>query len=282
MKLLELESPCCPICDGVDSRTRYGGRHFHPYGIRTCTYCGMSFLSPRPTEQATLSLYMEDDYFSGDKQGYADYAAQESALRATFRRLIRYLASQGVTGGDLLEVGCGYGYLLDEARTQFRVRVGTDFSAGAVDQARGRADRVFLGGLDSVDEKLRFDCIVANHVIEHVYHPRDFVKQAIRRLRPGGTVVIAAPDFGSFWRKLMGRRWPSFKLPEHILYFDKYTMARLLAQSGMRDIRPVPYPHAFPLGLIASKLGIRLDPDWNRHNLWLPATTVAYSGRRGE
>ena len=87
---------------------------------------------------------------------------------------------------------------------------------------------------------------------------------------------------GSFWRKLMGKRWPSFKLPEHILYFDSRTLHRLFEQCGVTDIQPMPYAHAFPLPLIAAKLGVRLSPDWNRHSLWLPATTVACLGvKRG-
>lgn len=282
MNITDFEFPDCPLCGNSESEAMYQGRGFDPYSIRSCGRCGMSFLSPRPTELAMLSLYQVDDYFSSDEQGYANYAAQEPALRATFRRLLEHLASCGLTGGNLLEVGCGYGYLLEEAKPHFKRRVGTDFSAGAVEQARMRADQVFIGDISSVEDQLVFDCIIAAHVIEHVYHPYDFVKETIKRLRPGGALLLAAPDFGSYWRKLMGRRWPSFKLPEHILYFDKQTLPYLLVQGGLENIRPVPYPHAFPFGLIASKVGIRLHDIWNKYNLWLPATTVAFVGIKGD
>lgn len=242
----------------------------------------MTFLSPRPTEQAMLSLYQGDNYFSGATQGYANYADQELALRATFRRLLGYLKSHENTGGDLLEVGCGYGYLLDEAKPYFRLRMGSDFSAGAVEQAGQSADQVFAGGLDVVPESLQFDCIIAVHVIEHVYRPYEFISDAMKRLRPGGTLLLAAPDFGSYWRKMMGKRWPSFKLPEHILYFDKRTLPSLLARGGLKNIKPVPYPHAFPLGLIASKFGIRTPAVLNRYSLWLPGTTVAFMGKKDD
>jgi SAM-dependent methyltransferase len=229
-----------------------------------------------------MSLYQQDDYFSGLEQGYRDYSAQELALRATFRRLLKNLAARGKTGGNLLEIGCGYGYLLDEARIYFKHTVGTDFSAGAVEQARIRADEVYRGGVDAIDEVEAFDCIVASHVIEHVYHPQDFINGILKRLRPGGVVVIAAPDMGSFWRKLMGGRWPSFKLPEHVLYFDNRSLPRLLQKCEMSDIQAVPYPHAFPLPLIADKFGVRLPSSWNRYSLWLPATTVAYMGVKND
>ena len=63
-------------------------------------------------------VYREPSYYEGGESGYADtsYAAQEFALRAMFQRLLQNLAKRGLTGGDLLEVGYGYGHLLDEAR----------------------------------------------------------------------------------------------------------------------------------------------------------------------
>jgi 2-polyprenyl-3-methyl-5-hydroxy-6-metoxy-1,4-benzoquinol methylase len=225
-----------------------------------------------------LSLYQQDDYFSGMEQGYSDYAAQEPALRATFRRLLQTMAAHGKTGGDLLEIGCGYGYLLDEARPYFKRRIGTDFSARAVEQARSRADQVYRGGIEAIEEPEPFDCVIATHVIEHVYHPQDFISRLLERLRPGGGLLIATPDMGSYWRKLMRSRWPSFKLPEHVLYFDKWTQTRLLDQCGVQNIEVVPYPHAFPLPLIAAKLGLNLPSYCMQYSFWLPATTVACMG----
>jgi len=282
MSNIELESPDCPLCGNPDGKVLYEGGRFVPYGIRCCPNCGMNYLSPRPTEQAMLGLYQQDRYFAGeDEAGYGDYAAQEQALRSTFRRLLRTLAERRQTGGSLLEIGCGYGYLLEQARPYFDRRVGTDFSSGAVKQARTRADHVYQGGIDAVPVSEQFDFIIATHVIEHVYHPQAFVESLLRRLRPGGRLLIAAPDMGSFWRIIMGRRWPSFKLPEHVLYFDRHSMARLLQAGGLMQVTRVPYPHAFPLPLIASKFGIGLPTSLNRYSLWLPATTIAFAGVKG-
>ena len=203
-----------------------------------------------------LALYAKDRYFTGQAGGYTNYAAQQSALRATFRRLLQFLQRSGCTGGALLEVGCGYGYLLDEAHPFFSRRIGTDFSTEAVNMARDRADHVYQGGTNVLPENEIFDCIIATHVIEHVYHPHAFIRSLLTHLRPGGCLVVAAPDMGSFWRKLMGKRWPSYKLPEHVLYFDRITLSRLLQECGLGRLRVIPYPHAFPLPLIASKIGI--------------------------
>src|SRR5438128_1812926 len=73
----------------------------------------------------------------------------------------------------------------------------------------------------------------------------------------------------------MGRRWPSFKAPEHVVYFDFPTLSLLIHQAGLNPVRRLPYPHAFPFGLIVAKFGFAL-PSLRAHlKIWVPATTLA-------
>lgn len=275
---LALETPDCPLCGDTSGKTLFTEGRFSPYGVRCCVGCGLNYLSPRPREDTMLAHYAGDDYFEGSASGYADYAAQESALRATFRRLLGVLRQRGLAGGSLLEVGCGHGYLLDEARAFFSRRVGTDYSSRALAVARPHADVLHLGGVDAVPAGEAFDCVMALHVIEHTYHPQHFVRSLLAQLRPGGRLLIATPDAGSLWRTLMGAHWPSYKVPEHVLYLDRRALTRLLEQCGVANLAAVPYPHAFALPLIASKLGLKLPAAWARHSLWLPGTTLALCG----
>ena len=274
---MTIEYPPCPLCSSEQRRQAYP--KFDPYKVVQCNNCGFYYLYPRPTEAAMLNLYADDNYFEGEAEGYTSYADQELALRQTFKRLLFNLKQHSLTGGKLLEIGCGYGYLLDEAKGLFELRVGTDFSAKAVQQAKTRADLVYCGGIEQIPKKEKFDLIVATQVIEHVYQPRSLIEQITQHLQPGGVAVIATPDMGSFWRYLMGHKWPSFKLPEHILYFDRRSLSQLMVEVGLSDIKSLPYPHAFPLPLVAQKLGIKLSGNLNNLNLWMPKTTLALYGR---
>jgi SAM-dependent methyltransferase len=225
--------------------------------------------------------YRQWSYYEGGTSGYADtgYSAQESALRATFKRLLANLARRGLTGGDLLEIGCGYGYLLDEARMFFDGRVGTEFSPEAADIARTTGADVFIGGIEHIAPERKFDCVVATQVIEHVYEPLSFVKGLAGHTKRGGHIVIATPDIGGVLRRVMGRRWPSFKAPEHVLYFDFRRLSALMQRAGLTNVRRLPHPHAFPLGLIAAKFGLNVPPLLARFSVWVPATTFAVYGR---
>jgi hypothetical protein len=77
----------------------------------------------------------------------------------------------------------------------------------------------------------------------------------------------------------MGRRWPSFKVPEHVVYFDFDSLKKLLVNAGLSEVRALPYPHAFPMGLLAAKFGLSLPQVLARVNVWVPATTVAAYAR---
>ena len=223
--------------------------------------------------------YHGNAYFSGDGVGYADYAAQEQSLRATFAALLRRLAARGAAGGSLLEVGCGYGFLLREAAPYFGERVGCEMAPGAGRQARAHADEVYVGSIESIPGNRRFDCIAAVHVLEHVYRPREFVARLCGHLRPSGTLVLAVPDMGGLWRRILGRRWPSFKFPEHVVFYDRASLSDLMHRAGLNAIQTVPYPHAFPLGEVCRKLGVPALPGVARFSVWIPGTTLAMLGR---
>jgi SAM-dependent methyltransferase len=231
-----------------------------------------------------LDLYDSSEYYEGGAVGYESYSEQEPSLRLTFARVVRHLVDDGMAGGDLLEIGCGQGFFLDAARPAFTSCTGTEYSRTAAANARARGLNVVVGGIDQLPPDTRYDCIFSGHVIEHVYEPRPFVGQLVARLRPNGVLVLGTPDMGSVWRRVMGSRWPSYKIPEHVAYFDRSTLRRLLEGAGLEDVKPFDYRHAFPVALVVRRLGLRAVAGRLGRRattpLWLPATTLAMSGVR--
>jgi hypothetical protein len=93
-------------------------------------------------------------------------------------------------------------------------------------------------------------------------------------------MVLTTPNMASVLRRLMGRSWPSFKVPEHVAFYDERTLALLLEKAGFVDVSALPHPHAFPLALVASKFGLRSLPWIGHWNLWVPTTAIAAYGMR--
>lgn len=276
-----LETTLCPICRSSEISVLHT---FEPFKVVSCSNCRLIYLNPRLKESDIIKVYQENEYFSdsGDS-GYQNYnyIAQEETLRMTFRRFLAELKKHGMTSGRMLELGCGYGYFLDEAKHHFSYLAGTELSQEAGDYARkiSGAD-LYFGELSSLPEEIcDFDLIVAANVIEHIYDPIEFIVALKKKLVIGGRIVMATPDIGSIWYKIMKSRWQSFKIPEHVVFYSKSTLINLFKKAGFHNIMPITFTHAYPLGLLTSALGIPLNGAISRKPVWLPWTVTAVAAQ---
>lgn len=275
----------CPVCGAKRGTGKF--YDIDAYRVYEC-FCGHWYLGNRLPEEEMLKMYASDEYFRGGAEasgGYVSYEGQELALRLTFRRMVKVLEKRKALGGRLLEIGCGYGYFLREARDKFDYVAGTEFSAEAARKAAAHADAIYHGGLKEAAEKCEknfFDMVVAIEVLEHVYDPLDFLCSARELLRRGGFIVISVPNAGSLYRTVMGKRWPSWKLPEHVSHFTKKSLFKLLRRAGYIYLHTLPTPHAYPLGLVASKLGIGVRlPRWlEERPFWIRGNILTVIGLR--
>src|SRR5512132_3477062 len=90
------------------------------FPIPQCPSCGLGWTVTSP-EFDPANIYTRG-YFQGEQaDGYIDYQGSRAELATEFRYLLRHIAVAGKTNGKLLEVGCAYGFFLDEARQSFDV-----------------------------------------------------------------------------------------------------------------------------------------------------------------
>lgn len=109
--------------------------------------------------------------------------------------------AQPLKGLQVLDVGCGVG-LLSEPLARLGASVtGVDTSAEVLQVAQShKGNDNMLADLQYLDSPvedlvmlgdLKFDCIVASEVIEHVPCPREFVKTCSSLLNDGGSIIIS-------------------------------------------------------------------------------------------
>lgn len=218
----------CPLCGDEGREEVY---NFPPFKVMRCHRCSAAYLSPRLREEDMVGFYQDPSYYSSSSSplGYSDYSAQAKGLEKSFRVLAKKLKNMGVTGGSLLEIGCGPGILLKAVGDLFSHKMGMDFSRSALEKAKAYAHEVVVGGIEVLPKTRRFDTVVGVSLIEHVYEPIAFMRSVVSHVEEDGAIVMVTPDFDGIWRKVLGERWPSFKVPEHVIFYNRNSL-RLLGE----------------------------------------------------
>jgi SAM-dependent methyltransferase len=199
--------------------------------ILQCSACGLGRAEATSFDPGR---YYTGDYFSGRRpDGYADYVSTESVLRREFARTVQFIRKRR-PAGRLLEIGCAYGFFLQEAAAFYDIQ-GLEISEDAAAFCRQRGLPVLTGVADEAAfAKLgRFDVIVLLDVIEHLPDPARTLALCGRHLDREGVIVITTGDFASLYARLSGRNWRLMTPPQHLWYFTPKSMARLSASVGL-------------------------------------------------
>jgi len=142
----------------------------------------------------------------------------------------------------LLDVGCGSGAFLLEARRRGYDVTGVelDGKSAAAARAAGLPD-IRHAALDHLAAQAarsgeRFDIITFWEVLEHQTDPRAFVRQAKSLLAPGGVLVGSVPNR----ERLMADRDRANDdydhPPHHWLWFSPSALAALFAAEGLAEV----------------------------------------------
>lgn len=100
----------------------------------------------------------------------------------------------------------------------------------------------------------KFDMVISNDVIEHLYSPLELVRFKKAHLNPGGIVITATPNFGSYFKNLaysIFNKWDQVHSPwwdgGHIKFFSKKSLQLLFEKEGFGNfswhyVRNINYP----------------------------------------
>jgi len=237
--------PCCGESTRPWHRARpgtagscYGSRRLlvrNSHGaIAVCRSCGWGVVSPLP-DQTVLNL----TYQASREETYlADAEARKTMFARELDAVARLL---GKTPSSLLDVGCSYGLLLEEARARSIGPVGLELSDDAVTHCLAAGHAVRQGGVECLSSGDRFDVAFMWDVLEHVVDPASVITQVRRHLNPGGILSLVVPDRGSLAAKLLGERWWSV-CDLHLHYPTAGGMDYLLRRAGFSVVERTSLP----------------------------------------
>jgi SAM-dependent methyltransferase len=233
-----------------------------------CRSCALLFIHPCPSEEDTRAVYGET-YFhneqfmggSGDVlYGYVDYVVERFNKQRQYDRIAREIGTllpRQSGRRRLLEVGCGFGYFLDVAfEANFEV-TGLEFNPHAVARLQRKyAFPILSGALETAKLKpSSTEAAVLFDVIEHLRDPFAALDRLHDTLVPDGLLVLSTVDAESLMSRILGQRMEDFRRTrEHLFFFGRATMRRVLAEHGFDVISMRSIGHTFDLAFLLDRL----------------------------
>jgi 2-polyprenyl-3-methyl-5-hydroxy-6-metoxy-1,4-benzoquinol methylase len=223
------------------------------WSLSDCPECGFIWLDPQPTLEDIGKAYQRY-YTHADEDPTDRKVPRPPYLRRKIRRLYRWtlrrlgvieardqvlgMFLQGQPRGTLLEVGCGSGARLAAlARDGWQV-VGQDVDPQSAQYAQARHGvSVLVGDLQDLElGEASFDCILMNHVLEHLHDPVGVLQECLRILKPGGRLVAVTPNPRSLAARTFGAHWLALDAPRHIHLFHPGALARVARLAGFTSL----------------------------------------------
>jgi len=224
----------CVFCgsraaETVLQATVEGRRAPRDFSLLRCSKCGLVMTSPR-LARSELEEYYRPEYWGRVNADDLDWVRRDQASRTAFLERFRQ-------SGRILDVGCGLGLFLLALDPTRWDRYGIEVMLPAYREAQRRlgADRIVTEDLSAaVLPDAQFDVITFWDVLEHLPDPVDALRQSFRMLRPGGLLLVRAPNSASYLARRFGADWYELSLPYHLFHFTPATLARMVEASGFR------------------------------------------------
>lgn len=221
----------CPNCLHTLSDVRGAITDWQQNTYQICRGCGCWVQNPQ------RDIAYETTYWGvvKDPDGNVRDLTKErdSRIRNWYCETVPFVNS--LKPGRILDVGAGLGFFLSAINDQWEKHA-LDISERAISFINENQPNVTThqGLLESNTFKdMKFDVVMAYHVIEHVPSPAEFLANIHRILAPGGTAIIGTPNIGS-----IAARWfkGNFRLlgNGHLCLFNPQSLEKACVEQGLR------------------------------------------------
>jgi SAM-dependent methyltransferase len=207
------------------------------WGLARCQQCSQHFTTPAPTADELKGFY-NGDYHSELRTDVGTEVAFSQKYKRYADTLGRHLRA-----GRVVDVGCSTGLLVRILQDRGYDAQGIELNSESAAWGRDRYGVVIhsqpLEDCPYGPESL--DAVLFTDVLEHTHHPRDYLREAGRRLAPGGLALVTFPDIRSVesrynhaLARLLRRDWlwHNCHIPFHVWEFTLRTAAACFVSAG--------------------------------------------------
>ena len=230
-----IECPACAAPRACHAFDKEG------YALAQCAECGFLFVQPYPSA-AELDAHYRTAYRG---VGADFYPKAGSRRRRALVRSLRFL--RHVRRKDVVDIGCGGGFMV-HAFTRLGARaVGIDASANSIAYAQRAfpGDKFYCETLSAFAARgHKFDFIFLSEVFEHLAGTREVMAAITAIAKPRSLVYVSTPDLSHPLVPADIREWQEIAPPEHLQFFTRAALLALFERYGFRLYRE--FPHKTP------------------------------------
>jgi len=279
---------CCEACGSRELTVILGGRSHEymldghrlvwPYRLVECAKCGLGFVDPKP-EWQVLKTFYDESYgpyapAEGEAKSIKYWVARQRYAFIGFRGMLAVVSAglgmvcEWLTGktvsftlgvplqlskdAHIFELGYGSGsWLLGLSSLGYTNLYGYDIDSNSLDQSRllgagiSLSDGIFL---ENDYPEAFFDCILLEHVFEHLLSPVEVLAKCFKMLKPGGCFLINTPCKGSWSVRLSLEHFAALDIPRHLFHHTPKSAELILKAAGLSVLRIKPYGVAAVFG----------------------------------
>ena len=213
--------------DDIDYSGRKNPDNYH-YQMVRCKMCGLLYANEIFDIDFINKLY-EDSKF--------EYINEIKGIKKSYSNCIKYVDKFQSIKDNFLDIGCGNGFLLQDAKQNGYQNVhGSEISKIAISMADANIkDNIIPGPFDPSNyNENSFDLICFAQILEHV-DPNKFLKDIYKILKPGGFVLGITHNEKHFLAKILKNKHPIIN-DEHICIFNKSTLKKIFNKHNYKII----------------------------------------------
>ena len=226
----------CVFCDGV-LRKKYSKMSDRLETIKKlftvweCENCGVGVTVPFVIGEAG-ALYPRN-YLIKDGGSFMDRWYRYDQYRFDFSFLPKHIENFKL----YLDIGCGSGDRVEFVRTGGCKK---SFGIDKFDNIGEKKSNIINSEITDYKPVTKFEVVSLFHVLEHLENPERILKYIRDNiLERNGFLIIQVPNYGSWERKIFGRKWFGLDAPRHLWHFSENNLKRVIENVGFKPIKVI-------------------------------------------
>lgn len=203
------------------------------YQLVRCNTCGLVRSDPVADGNVLAALYQQSTF---------TYGQDIPNLRKTYGQYLRKTDKYLAEKGQILEIGCGNGFFLEEALAQgFSEVSGIEPSQDAINLAQPDLQPRIICDMmrPGVVPQDTFDVICLFQTFDHISEPAALLEECHKALKPGGLMLCLNHNAEALSARILKEKSPIVDI-EHTYLYSPKTIRQIFEKNGYETLEVGP------------------------------------------